>query len=175
VQLQGFVELVDAVGGISVTVPEAVYDARYPLENGRGYVEVYIRAGKQHMNGRRALMYARTRHQDSDYGRMRRQQVVLEAIGTKLMKEPLLVRLPELLEIARDNLWTNLRTSDLPDLVALAERVDLEGIANVRFIPPTYPEYLDGASIKQIRRVVDRAFDDAAPLATPAPAAPPRG
>lgn len=175
VQLQGFVELVDAIGGISITVPKAIYDARYPLENGRGYVEIYIRAGKQHMNGRRALMYARSRHQDSDYGRMKRQQVVLEAIGTKLMKEPLLVRLPDLLEIARDNLWTNLRTGDLPDLVALAERVNLEGIANVRFIPPDYPEYLDAASIKRIRRVVDGVFGDTAPIALPSPASSPPG
>ena len=89
VKLQGFVKLVNAIGGIDVTVPEAVFDERYPLENGNGYVQIYIKRGKQHMNGRKALMYARSRHQDSDYGRMERQQIVLTAIGKKLLKEPL--------------------------------------------------------------------------------------
>ena len=116
VKLQGFVKLVNAIGGIDVTVPEAVFDERYPLENGNGYVQIYIKRGKQHMTGRKALMYARSRHQDSDYGRMERQQIVLTAIGKKLLKEPLLIRLPDLLDIAKNNLWTNLKKRDLPDL-----------------------------------------------------------
>jgi LCP family protein required for cell wall assembly len=169
VKLQGFVRLVNAIDGITVTVPEAVYDARYPLEDGSRYVEVYFRPGKQHMTGRRALMYARTRHQDSDYGRMKRQQVVLSAIGKKLLREPLLVRLPELLDIAKENLWTNLKTGDLPDLAALAEQVDLKDMEMIRFMPPAYPEYLDRAAIRHIRSVVAHAFDGAKPLATPTP------
>ena len=52
VKLQGFVKLVNAIGGIDVTVPEAVFDERYPLENGNGYVQIYIKRGKQHMTGR---------------------------------------------------------------------------------------------------------------------------
>ena len=67
-------------------------------------------------------MYARSRHMDSDYGRMERQQIVLTALGKQLLKEPLIVRLPELLEIAKDNLWTNLKTRDLGDLAELAEK-----------------------------------------------------
>ena len=169
VQLQGFVRLINAIGGLDITVPEAVYDQHYPLENGRGYVAVSIRAGKQHLTGTRALMYARSRHQDDDYGRMERQQIVISALGKRLLKEPLVLRLPELLGIAKDNLWTNLKTGDLSDLARLAEQVDLKGMKKFRFVPPSYRANLDSASIRRIRSVVAHAFDGAIPLATPAP------
>jgi LCP family protein required for cell wall assembly len=169
VKLQGFVRLVNAIGGVTVTVPKAVYDARYPLENGKGYVTVYIRAGKQRMSGRKALMYARSRHQDSDYARMARQQLVLQAIGRKLLKEPVVDRLPELLDIAKENLWTNLKTRDLPQLATLADQVDVKGMKKIRFNPPKYPAYLDRATIRRIRSVVDHVFDRAKPMPTPTP------
>jgi LCP family protein required for cell wall assembly len=172
VKLQGFVRLINAIGGLDINVPEAVHDNHYPLENGSGSVEIFIPKGKQHMNGRKALMYARSRHQDSDYGRMERQQIVITALGKQLLKEPLIVRLPELLEIAKDNLWTNLKTRDLPDLARLAEDVDIRGMKKVRFVPPKYPSYLDRAAIRKIRALVRDVFDDAVPLATPTQALP---
>ena len=147
--------------------PKPVFDQRYPLENGQGYVQIYIKEGKQHMNGRKALMYARSRHQDSDYGRMERQQIVITALGKKLLKEPLVIRLPDLLDIAKNNLWTNLKKRDLPDLAALAEQVDLKAMKKVRFIPPNYPAYLNDAAIKKIRSVVGHVFDHPEPLARP--------
>jgi LCP family protein required for cell wall assembly len=167
VKLQGFVKLINAIGGITVTVPRAIHDDRYPLENGNGYVTIDIPAGKQHMTGRKALMYARSRHQDSDYGRMGRQQIVIDAIGRKLLKQPLLVRLPDLLDIAKNNLWTNLKTRDLPDLASLAEQVDLKTMQKIRFIPPRYSEFLDRATVKRIRSVVGHIFDHAVPAQLP--------
>jgi polyisoprenyl-teichoic acid--peptidoglycan teichoic acid transferase len=173
IKLQGFVKLIDAIGGIDIVAPRSVYDAKYPLENGTGYVKIFIRAGKQHMNGHKALMYARSRHQDSDYGRMDRQQLVIAAVGKKLLKGDLLGRLPKLLKIAKENLWTNLKTGDLPALATLAEQADLKGMRRIRWIPPTYREFLDRASIKRIRSDVKHAFGKAKPLATPKPTATP--
>jgi polyisoprenyl-teichoic acid--peptidoglycan teichoic acid transferase len=172
VKLQGFIRLIDAIGGLDINVPEAVHDKNYPLVPGHGRIEIFIPKGKQHMNGRKALMYARSRHMDSDYGRMERQQIVITALGRQLLREPLIVRLPELLEIAKDNLWTNLKTGDLPDLARLAEDVDIRGMEKVRFVPPKYPSYLDRAAIRKIRALVRDVFDDAAPLATPTQALP---
>ena len=169
VKLQGFVHLINSIGGIDVNVPQSIHDDKYPLENGHGYVTINIPAGKQHMTGRRALMYARSRHQDSDYGRMGRQQIVISAIGKKLLKEPLLIRMPDLLEIAKENLWTNLKTADLPDLASLAEQADLKGMRRIRFVPPQYPEYVNRSELKRIRSVVKHVFDHAKPLATPTP------
>jgi hypothetical protein len=122
-------------------------------------------------------MYARSRHQDSDYGRMERQQIVISALAKQMVKEPLLIRLPELLEIAKDNLWTNLKTRDLPDLVRLAEQTDVKGMKRVRFIPPRYPSYLSRSDVRRIREVVREVFKKAKPLPTPTavPTATPSG
>ncbi|HEY8169293.1 MAG TPA: LCP family protein [Candidatus Limnocylindrales bacterium] len=177
VELQGFVKLINAIGGLDINAPESVYDARYPLANGSRYVVVSIPKGKQHMDGKTALMYARSRHQDSDYGRMERQQIVISALAKQMVKEPLLIRLPELLEIAKDNLWTNLKTRDLPDLVRLAEQTDVKGMKRVRFIPPRYPSYLSRSDVRRIRDVVREVFKKAKPLPTPTavPTATPSG
>jgi LCP family protein required for cell wall assembly len=169
VKLQGFVHLINSIGGIDVNVPVSIHDHRYPLENGHGYITLDIAKGKQHMTGRKALEFARSRHQDSDYGRMGRQQIVISAIGKKLLKTPLLVRMPDLLEIAKDNLWTNLKTRDLPDLASLAEQVDLKGMKRIRFMPPGYAEYLNRTEIRRIRSVVAHVFAHAKPLPSPSP------
>ncbi|HEX5395517.1 MAG TPA: LCP family protein, partial [Candidatus Limnocylindria bacterium] len=42
VDLNGFVRLIDALGGLDITTPAPVYDSKYPLEDGSGYVELYI-------------------------------------------------------------------------------------------------------------------------------------
>ncbi len=83
------------------------------------------------------------------------------------------MRLPKLLKIAKENLWTNLKTGDLPALATLAEQADLKGMRRIRFIPPTYREFLDRASIKRIRSDVKHAFGKAKPIATPKPTATP--
>ena len=82
--LQGVRDIVDAVGGVDVTVAQAIHDDSYPTDD-YGYQTVHIPAGRQHMDGDTALKYARTRHQDSDFGRIARQQQVLAAVRTALL------------------------------------------------------------------------------------------
>ena len=81
---QAFTGLIDAVGGIDVDVPRTIVDYQYPTEN-YGTIEVRFEPGQQHMNGERALQYARTRHADDDYQRAARQQQVLTALSLKLL------------------------------------------------------------------------------------------
>jgi len=170
VKLQGFVHLVDAIGGLDIDVPEGVYDANYPLEDGRGKIVLHIRPGRQHFDGRTALAYARSRHQDSDHGRMKRQQITLVALGRQLMGQPLLTKVPELIAIARENLWTNLDIEDLPAFIELAQRVDVAQIGRFAFIPPKYPEFLDTAAIEGIRAEVAGVFQPiGSPVPTPQP------
>jgi LCP family protein required for cell wall assembly len=180
VDLNGFVRLVDALGGIDINVPTPLYDYRYPLENGRGDVELYIRAGQQHMDGHLALAYARSRHQDDDYHRMGRQQSVLLALRRAVKPCSLIPRLPELIDIAGDSLWTNFSPRDMPELLALAQRVDTARIARYAFVPPTIPEYLTARAVGKVHAMVANAFTAAASAspgasATPAPSEPPDG
>lgn len=80
----GFVRLIDAVGGITLDVPYAISDYAYPTEDG-GTMIVEFPVGVQHMDGERALIYARTRHADDDYRRAERQQQVISALLGKLL------------------------------------------------------------------------------------------
>ncbi|MCU0498355.1 MAG: LCP family protein [Anaerolineae bacterium] len=81
---QAFIRLIDAVGGITVDVPERVVDYNYPTLDG-GTMIVEFQTGPQLMDGQRALIYARTRHQDDDYRRAARQQEVIQALAAKLL------------------------------------------------------------------------------------------
>jgi LCP family protein required for cell wall assembly len=82
--LQGVRDVVNAVGGIDVTVPQAIHDDAYPTDN-YGYQTVDIPAGRQHMDGDTALEYARTRHQDSDFARTARQQQVVAGVRNAML------------------------------------------------------------------------------------------
>jgi LCP family protein required for cell wall assembly len=95
INFQGFQTLIDQLGGISVNVPEAIYDPAYPTDD-YSTIKVRFRAGPQTLNGERALIYARTRHADSDFGRNQRQQLVLMAIFNRIRERGLLQQLTSL-------------------------------------------------------------------------------
>ncbi|MBZ0299199.1 MAG: LCP family protein [Anaerolineae bacterium] len=75
----GFVGLVDAVGGVTIDVTHPIVDYNYPTED-FGVKTVEFEIGVQHMDGERALIYARTRYADDDYRRAERQQQVVSAL-----------------------------------------------------------------------------------------------
>jgi len=79
VDFAGFEGVVDAVGGIEIDVPEAIHDPAYPRPD-YGTEVVDFAAGREHMNGERALKYARTRNADSDDQRRDRQLQVIMAL-----------------------------------------------------------------------------------------------
>jgi LCP family protein required for cell wall assembly len=178
VTLGGFVRLVDALGGLEMTTKDSIYDARYPDPLSTRNVVLYIPRGFHHFDGWHALAYARSRHQDNDYNRMNRQQEVLLAMRQQLDPCILISRIPELLDIARDSLWTNIPLEQLPDLFEIGARVRPGSIASYQFWPPEIHEHLDLESVNKVRLMVRTAFSGepeatATPLpsssATPAP------
>jgi len=174
VNLTGFVDLIDAVNGLWVDVPYTLYDEHYP--SGAGQVTVYVPAGCQKLDGTEALQYARSRHSSDDYSRMRRQQIVLRALARQLDPIKLLPKLPKLLDIAGDNLWTTIDENQIANLAVLAARVDASKIGQVMIEPPVYPEALDGAAIRHVRQTVRTIFESGGggAAATPAPKAAPK-
>lgn len=168
VNLGGFVTLVDELGGLWVDVPERLVDTKYPIEDGSKLIRVEFEPGCQHLDGRMALAYARSRHQDSDYGRMGRQQTVLLALRRQLDPMGLVPKVPSLLRIAGDSLWTTIKRSEIRGLAKLATRVDVRRVERVLFVPSRYPAHLDTAEIAAIRSRVRRVFDGAPPAPDPA-------
>jgi len=152
VDLVGVIRVVDAIGGIDIDVPDAVTDDHYP-DPGRGSIYLHIKAGKQHFDGRTALAYARSRHQDSDYGRMDRQQTLLLAIRQQLGPATILSA-PALFGAAKGTAWTDLPRESLPALVELFGRTSGAKVKQLRIVPPRYPEWMTAAWITQIRKDV---------------------
>jgi LCP family protein required for cell wall assembly len=166
--LDGFSRLVDALGGITVNVNYYV-----PI-NGQTTEGIlpdgYIAPGPaQHMDGTRALDYARGRFGLSDYLRMDRQRCVLKAIVDAADPVTLLSQYQKLAATTEDIVRTDIPASLLGNIVDLAFRVKDADIRSVVFddtvINPAYPDY------GQIRRLVHQALAPATPSATPPPAA----
>ncbi len=83
VGFEGFIGVIDALGGVTVNVETELYDAEFPTMD-YGYTVAHFLPGPQHMDGITALTYSRTRHPDSDFMRIRRQQTMLVSIGRRL-------------------------------------------------------------------------------------------
>ncbi|MEK7136688.1 MAG: LCP family protein, partial [Patescibacteria group bacterium] len=92
VDFTAFEQIIDALGGIDIAVPEAMDDMEYPGPN-YTFEPFHIAAGLQNLDGAAALKYARTRHTSSDFDRSARQQQILQALNEKakssgLLKKP---------------------------------------------------------------------------------------
>ncbi len=137
VNLDGFVAMIDAIGGVTINVPQRVYDPEYPHEDG-SFVEIDIPAGIHRMDGHTALAYARSRRLSDDYNRMGRQRCVLEAVMEEADPPRLLLAFPRLAEIIKENVDTDIPIRRVPDIIELATKVDTEEIVVVSIEPPIY-------------------------------------
>jgi LCP family protein required for cell wall assembly len=112
-----FVDIVDSLGGVDVAVESTFTDHR------DGYGDYTVPAGNIHMDGQTVLWYVRARYTTSDFDRGRRQQEVLEAIGNRLLSLNALTRVPELYDIYRNNVTTDLSVEDVLGMLPLAARL----------------------------------------------------
>jgi LCP family protein required for cell wall assembly len=118
IDFEGFKQIVDAVDGVEIDVPQEIVDYAYPTPD-YGTEVLQIPAGRIHMDGELALKYVRTRHGDSDFGRLQRQQQVMLAIRDKALSIGSIDKVPEVLNAVGDSLATDLT---LPEILSLAKK-----------------------------------------------------
>jgi LCP family protein required for cell wall assembly len=103
VDFDGFKDLIDALGGIDITVPKPIlsnrFDCPYPPKRCQEWKGWRFGKGRRHMDGRHALVYSRIRTNqldpsDTDISRTGRQQAVAEAVGDKVASLGTFSRLP---------------------------------------------------------------------------------
>jgi len=94
--------------------------------------------GVHEFDGHMALAYARSRRESDDYNRMNRQRCVLEAMAEAADVVTLLRALPDLVPVIKDNVFTDIPVSRLPDLIEVADKVNTEEMVSVRFIPERF-------------------------------------
>jgi len=127
INFQGFVKVVDALGGIDLNVPTAIYDPEFPTDDYKTMVFA-VKEGQQHLDGITALRYARTRHQDSDTERIKRQQLVLLAIRDKALSVNAVVRIPEVYNAMLGSFNTDLSLPTLISYGVTGQQIDRANI-----------------------------------------------
>jgi LCP family protein required for cell wall assembly len=124
VNFSAFKDLVDALGGIDVTV-DCPITGRFPREPGsQELVYQTLQPGKYHMDGLFALRYSRERKTTSDVDRTRRQQRVLIAIRNRAREVNIISRLIPLYDALRKSIETDLGLSDIIALARLGIQID---------------------------------------------------
>lgn len=157
VDMQGFIDLIDALGGIVIDSPQ-----RYPItdevdEYGDPYEEVqWIEPGVQTMDGYTALSYARIRAGTTDYDRMQRQRQVQEAVIEQFEPANVLSKFQAIAEAGTRVVRTDIPQGMLGPFVELAGKTRQIPISSIELVPPLVdPEYPDFAYIHQL---VDEAL-----------------
>ena len=143
--VNGFVKMVDGVGGIHVVNPKAIADPTYDwLDNGRTPSGFYLSAGPHDLNGTQALAYVRSRHTvgDYDWGRDGRQQEVLRDLLNKIKSQPL--ALPGLISTLGSTVHTDFPANQLADYVEKGQAVVSSGTVKQIVLGPPYQIAVSG-------------------------------
>jgi len=134
VELLGFVSIVDALGGLTITVTSFVEDEQYTRPGG-DEIPVLFAPGSYEMDGEEVLSYARVRRGSDDYNRMGRQRCVLEALAAQTNPVTLISELPSLVPAIQASVITDIPVAAWPDFIELATSVDTRSMISVRFMP----------------------------------------
>ena len=139
---ENFIEIIDELGGIDVTVKRYAYDPAYAECSFCGEVyPVEFVPGTEHMDGRRALAYARIRKSDDDFKRIERQQDVMQAVASKALTLNLfdVGKAKNLYSQYTQSVRTNIPAIKVPGLALLARQVGLENLRTVSAADATFP------------------------------------
>lgn len=118
---EGFVGLINSIGGIDVAAEQPLEDAcDLPISRGG---KCSIEPGTHTMDGATALWYIRSRHSSSDFDRLRRAQEVMLGIFARFMDMKSLARVPELYQQYRADVETNMDAGQILSLMPVAARV----------------------------------------------------
>ena len=143
IDFQGFINIVDQLGGVDVEVENTLDDYTYPvLGNEDGpwesrYEHLHVEKGQQHMDGSLALKFARSRHaygvEGSDFARAKRQQKIIQGAKDKMTSASFFLRpdkINNVLNELSEHLSTNLQTWEMIKLYSLFKDVNKDSITN---------------------------------------------
>lgn len=161
VDMKGFADIVDALGGVDITVQERLPEGGGPSYEGEpaeDWAIGWIEAGPQHMDGDTAQWYARSRYTTSDWDRMRRQRELQQAILAQANPANVLTRFNEVAKAGEDLVQTDIPNGLLSFLVPLAAKSKALPVQTLELTPegagidtdePTAEEYAHVREIVQ--------------------------
>ena len=128
--MRGFVDIVNALGGVDVYVERYVSIEMSPTREGDEWHTVQVGRGWHHLNGLDALGYVRERRSSNDYVRMERQRCLLKAVAAKATPSTILTRFSNLSKAMASSVKTDIPLSYLPKLLENTASLDFDDIAN---------------------------------------------
>jgi polyisoprenyl-teichoic acid--peptidoglycan teichoic acid transferase len=113
IDTQGLIRLVDALGGVEVTIPKRMYYR----DRTQGLL-IDFQPGKQRLSGQKLQEYLRFRNDElGDIGRVQRQQGVLQSLKGEFLNPTTLLKMPQLLQVAHQTIDTNLSMAEILSLI----------------------------------------------------------
>lgn len=139
IDLLGFKQAIDALGGVDITVQRAIRDPHY-FNEFNVKTGFFIEPGRHHFDGSTALAFVRSRmgEGDSDFTRADRQQQLLAAVREKLTAGNLMLALPGLLDAIKASLSTDVPSERIPDLAQAVQEADMSELRRIVLQPPEY-------------------------------------
>ncbi|MGV8876259.1 MAG: LCP family protein [Rhodoglobus sp.] len=149
IDMKGFSDLIDSLGGVTINVKEPVPihgDAEFTI------VVEWIPAGVQVMDGYHALWYARSRHDTTDYDRMARQRQLQQAVIEQFTPANVLTKVQAIAAASSQVVTTDIPQGSLAYFVNLAAKTRQLPIDSVELVPANDidPEYPDFGYIRQL-------------------------
>jgi polyisoprenyl-teichoic acid--peptidoglycan teichoic acid transferase len=175
VNMDGFKDFINAIGGITVNVnyriPVGGHNAsgNEPAQLPTEWIEI---GPNKHLTGGYALWYARGRYKLNDYSRMERQRCVINAVGKQADPATVLMNYQAIVKTGEDNITTNISRDMLPALGDLALKTKNTKLRSVVF-DPSIGFHSYAPDWAKVRKQVQQAFDTTAAnaQATSAPTA----
>ncbi len=131
VNLQGFEDLVDAVGGVTLNVRD-----RIPVGGLGSDVTGYIEPGTRELNGHDTLWFARAREGSDDYSRMARQKCVMAAMAAQISPKTLLTNYQDIARATTGLVETDLPRSEVATFLELGLKAKDQTMSTVSIVPP---------------------------------------
>jgi LCP family protein required for cell wall assembly len=155
VDMNGFATMIDALGGVEITVEQRLPEGGgpgYPGQPAEDWAIGWIEPGTQVMDGDTAQWYARSRYTTSDWDRMKRQRELQEAILRQFTPTNVLTRFQDVAAAGQNIVETDLPQSMLPYFAELALKTRELPITTIELTPEggVDPEEPDFAFIQQL-------------------------
>ena len=154
VNLEGFKDLVDAVGGVTLNVRSPI-----PVGGLGSDVTGYIQPGVRKLNGHDTLWYARAREGSDDYSRMARQKCVMNAMLKQISPQVALRNFEQIAKASSAMISTSIPSSEVDTFISLALKAKGQKISTLSLVPPMINTA--DPDIKLIKKKVAQAIDRA--------------
>jgi LCP family protein required for cell wall assembly len=164
VNLEGFKDLVDAVGGVTLTVRAPI-----PVGGLGSDVTGYIQPGTRRLDGHDTLWFARAREGSDDYSRMARQKCVMNAMLQQVSPQVALRNFQSIAEASSEMLSTNIPSSEVDRFIDLALKARGQRVASLSLVPPLVNTADPDVDLIQdkVAGAIDKAEGDAPPPSRP--------